>query len=321
MADDGDQVDDVEDGDDKKARRRNPAHPIITLQMAIDRVRKVHEANPRRATSPKVMAQTWEMKPTSSTTLQNISSLKQYGLLEDAPDGKGLMVTELAYKILLDKRPESTERQKAIKKAALTPRVMEELWKESNEGAAQNHALEYYLTAERPAPRFYEDAAPKVISIFRSNLAFAGLQTGDTIGDTSETRNENAAAGDLIQWESNGQEQFPLPRLVTGLSEDGQWAFVDGSPTGIPIDQIKVVAKSTDQQLAGKGLMVANPPLNPSFKPLQPDARKDTFTLRNGHKIVVEWSEVPQDEVLDVEEWWPIVLRKIKRSVPKQESA
>lgn len=46
--------------------------------------------------------------------------------------------------------------------------------------------------------------------------------------------------GDLVQWISQGIAQFNC-RKVSAVSDDGQYVFVEGSATGLPIEQIKVL--------------------------------------------------------------------------------
>jgi hypothetical protein len=49
-----------------------------------------------------------------------------------------------------------------------------------------------------------------------------------------------AKVGDLIQWESQGSLQFPTPRRVRFVTEDGLWVAVEGSETGIPMNEVMV---------------------------------------------------------------------------------
>jgi hypothetical protein len=56
-------------------------------------------------------------------------------------------------------------------------------------------------------------------------------------------RTERVRKGDLVQWESNGSYMFETPRKVTNIVNSvwGMFAYVDGSPTGIPVEQLIVV--------------------------------------------------------------------------------
>jgi hypothetical protein len=56
-----------------------------------------------------------------------------------------------------------------------------------------------------------------------------------------EDRDSNPAGikiGDYVQWTNGGQDQFQTPLRVVWLSEDGAYARVDGSSTGIPTHQL-----------------------------------------------------------------------------------
>ncbi len=46
--------------------------------------------------------------------------------------------------------------------------------------------------------------------------------------------------GIMVNWVSQDTNQWDQPRKITNMSEDGQWAFVEGSSTGIPISQLEL---------------------------------------------------------------------------------
>lgn len=43
----------------------------------------------------------------------------------------------------------------------------------------------------------------------------------------------------FVQWVSGGSEIFTEPRRVTGFSDDGKFAFVEGTKTGIPVSELE----------------------------------------------------------------------------------
>jgi hypothetical protein len=51
--------------------------------------------------------------------------------------------------------------------------------------------------------------------------------------------------GDLVQWESDGAFVFPEPKKVVDvkLHPLGSYVFVEGSDTGVPIEQVVVVRR------------------------------------------------------------------------------
>jgi hypothetical protein len=57
----------------------------------------------------------------------------------------------------------------------------------------------------------------------------------------NEGRAPTISIGDFVQWESQGVLRFAVPLKVCSLSDDGQWAFVEGSATGLPIKDLYCV--------------------------------------------------------------------------------
>jgi hypothetical protein len=51
--------------------------------------------------------------------------------------------------------------------------------------------------------------------------------------------------GDWVQWEPNGVMQFTEPQQITRISEDGTFAFVDLSPTGMPVEELALQPRPT----------------------------------------------------------------------------
>lgn len=56
----------------------------------------------------------------------------------------------------------------------------------------------------------------------------------------AETKNEGVGLkiGDEVQWTSQGVDQFESPKKITSISPDGKFATVEGSNTGIPVEQL-----------------------------------------------------------------------------------
>src|SRR5687767_8553411 len=109
---------------------RSPGYPAIDLQEAIQKADKMYDEEKRSPTSPDVLAEHWGYRTTSSGAKLAVAALKKYGLIEAVGGKKSgqVKLSDLAFKILLDKREESPERTAAIKKAALNPNIHRELW-------------------------------------------------------------------------------------------------------------------------------------------------------------------------------------------------
>lgn len=59
---------------------------------------------------------------------------------------------------------------------------------------------------------------------------------------------KGASIGDLVQWTSGGVDQFETPRRVRAVQrrDRKEWAFVEGTRTGIPLNELTVVTPKSD---------------------------------------------------------------------------
>lgn len=108
---------------------------------------------------------------------------------------------------------------------------------------------------------------------------------------------------------------FPEPLPVTAVSDDGQYVFVEGSTTGLPIGEVTVVVAAN--QTPGADL-AGGEPKPPPFAPLRPGMKQETFSLEAGD-LTVRWpAKLSPDELKDVEDWLDILKRKIQRAAKSE---
>lgn len=306
-------------------RVRSPKFPFIDLKTAIARAEAFYQCEKRNSASVPVAMQSWGYKVDSSGGFQTISTLKEFGLMEDfgSKDARRVKLTDRALRIILDKREDATERAKLIKEAALLPKIHNALWQQYQGELPSDSNLRHYLMFDYETP-FNENSVGGFIDQFRSTLAFAKLTESDDISSEDEDSGEPGAdherprvrVGDHVQWASQGVFQFPVPRRVRALSEDGEWAFVEGSNTGVPVKQLTLEQPPADTK---------KPPILPELKragvpPLQlgPGVRQDVFSLAEG-PVTVQWpSMITKESYEDLADWLDILKRKIGRSVKQQ---
>lgn len=285
---------------DKQPRFRSPPFPYIGLGKALQRTEQLYEAVRHHSAAIPTAAKAWGTGAKSSATLQSIGALIQYGLLDDEGSGpnRRIKLTPLARRIVMDKRPNSTEKARAIREAALKPATFKELFERYGAASEIDESLLLHsLTAERVqegrAP-YSDQSAQDVIRIFKETVSFSDLRDDRTEGspsrlaDSEEEREQDAEeqpkpdVGARIQWVSGGVAQFPEPRTVRALSADAQWVFVEGSETGIPIEEIEIF-ETADERLKRE----------PPTLPLPNDEEKKTnFTIdpRERGSMKVVWS-------------------------------
>ncbi|MGA9061104.1 MAG: hypothetical protein WB341_05480 [Terracidiphilus sp.] len=311
---------------EKRKRQRSPAYPYINLETALKRAKEFYDKETRNAVNIKVAAKHWGYEEKSSGGLQTAATLLSFGLLQDEGmgDKRKLKLTQNALRILLDLRPESRERAQAIKTAALAPKIHQELWKKWGTSLPSDDSLRFTLTAEW-IPPFNDKAVDGFIREYKDTIAFAKLGESDkvSLGEDGKSGDEDGLleeqayvpkAGDYVQWQPGGVLQFKEPKRVSRLSQDGKFAFVDGSPTGLPIGEL------TKQDQPEPSIQSNSPAGNRAAAlpdPRRATMREDVFSLAEGN-VTFQWpSPLSADSIVDLKDWFKILERKVSRSSPE----
>lgn len=280
---------------DKKARHRSPAYPAVGLREAIDRVAKLYKTDGKAGAPPKLAAVHIGFTTAHGQALGVLAALKKFGLVSEV---NGRIVPSQRAIEILNLPTNDTRRVQAIKDAALGPEIYRELIEQHRDtGWPADDVLQADLITYR---NFNPKAVAGFVKDFKDTLEFAGLS------DLSVLVSEEVKVGDYVQWEPSGVLQFQEPKRVRSISEDGQFVFVDGSDTGLPVTEVT-------REKAPLGAQ--NPP-PPGFQSL-PNKRmqEDVFSLSEG-KVVIQWpTPLSQDSIQDLKDWLQIVERKITRSV------
>jgi hypothetical protein len=301
-----------------KGRTRSPAYPFINLEAAIKRAQEFYDHELRNAASLKIAVKHWGYQEKSSGGLQTTAALISFGLMEDEGSGdkRKLKLTPKAIRMLLDKRPDSSDRAQAIKEFALNPKLHRDLWDKWGNSLPSEDQVRYTLTAEWEPP-FNEKTVDAFIKEYKDTISFAKLSESDKFTSEGESNGGHRdgkyvpKVGDFVQWESAGILQFPQPKVVTGISSDGAFAFVEGSPTGLPIYEL------TKEE-------GASVPLHFSYKlpdpPSKTNVQEDVFSIAEG-RVVIQWpSPLSAESIQDLKDWLKIVERKIARSTQSSEA-
>ncbi len=158
----------------KTKKGRSPAYPGISLEEALDRAETIRTAEGRNEASVDTILEHWSYRPMSGVGLVALSALIKFGLMTDSGSGKNRKahLTDLAFKILLDDRPDSSERMALIKEAALVPSIHKELWEKYNGTLPSDSNLRFVLRNEM---QFLDNAADELIKEFRKTIDFTKL--------------------------------------------------------------------------------------------------------------------------------------------------
>lgn len=228
---------------------RSPSYPSLSLKSAVEAVGKIDAQYRSSVVDRDDAAKLIGFTTRSGPANQALASLAAYGLLERA--GKGdARVTERARAILY---PNSQgELADNLREAALSPPLFQQL-RERFEytPAPPEEGVVRYLNRLNFNPNAVRRAAKAFLGTIRYLEEFEVSDSND-IESPDEGESPSSAKiadepaviriGDSVQWESQGVLQFPQPRRVRGISEDGCWAFVEGSESGIPMNELSVKA-------------------------------------------------------------------------------
>jgi hypothetical protein len=67
------------------------------------------------------------------------------------------------------------------------------------------------------------------------------FRPGESTDKVENRRIIEKLTGAFIQWINSGQEMFSEPHRVVKVSDDAKFVFVDGTMTGIPVEEIEIV--------------------------------------------------------------------------------
>jgi hypothetical protein len=238
---------------------RGPSYPALTLEEAIAKAGQFWAAEKRGAAPTAAAARHWGYSETSSSGKTVIAALIQFGLMEDqgAKDARTVKLTARALDILLDV-PDSPKRLKAIQEAVRAPKLYADiLAKWPAQELPSDQTLRFYLLREKS---FNEPMVDGFIRDFRTSVSFAGLDKPVSSGgvgkvDPASLPDEDdlkqtltPEIGDLVQWEASGVLRLEAPRRVRAKTEhDGSWwVFVEGSETGIPMEETIVLERKAE---------------------------------------------------------------------------
>lgn len=250
------------------ARSQSPGYPNFALPKGIELIRKVFSADRRNPIDREVAAKHLGYSGISGAADKVLGSLAHYGLLERAGKGQ-VRVTQTAVDILHPVSPAGKKR--ALQEAAFGPSIFGEIRAHFADGLPSEAALRSWLMREE----FLDRAILPVTKAYLGTCQYLeqeqAIESGGPSPEDSdrtdspedpepnggEVKFGGAKVGDLIQWEIGGALQMEQPMRVRLVSDDGQWVAVEGSETGIPMEQVIVEERA------------ATPPASPPMFKLQ----------------------------------------------------
>jgi hypothetical protein len=296
---------------------RSPNFPAITLQDAIAKTRVLYDKDRRASVSAKTILQHLGFgEKLSGSSARVLSALKQFGLLDE--NAGQYRVTDAAFR-LFTLSENAPERQKALQECARRPNIYREVLDKYSDGLPSDAAMSDYLILTK---KFNPVSVVSFIRVFKASLEFAKLTPGTYTGPT-EPDKPSIAVGDYVQWESQGVLQFESKK-VTAVSPDRLFVQVEGSQTGIPMDQVSKTdppaqhvmgahIPSTGQIFSAVGTASGVA----TAKAAGASMSREVWDIDEGEATLLLPSSLSAQSVEDIEGWLQIVLAKLKRRAAK----
>jgi len=247
----------MNDEGSKRKVNRSPEHPAFDLPASIERAEVLYEHEGFNWTSPEVAVSQWGYSTSTGRAGRTLAALKHFGLLEDTGTAKERRVrlTDLARRIIRDKREGSKERVRAIREAALSPPIYAKLWHEwGSEGDLPSHSTMAYELEHKW--EFNPNAIEGFIRDFLSTIEFAGLESADTVEEETPGEAETTTPRELVRETSDGnstahgsvskhEPRFDLPIPLLG----GRRAVLS-IPTPLSEQDYEILKETLDASLA-----------------------------------------------------------------------
>lgn len=230
---------------------RSPSYPSMSLRDAVTAVSKIEGQYRSSAVDRTVAAKLIGYSGLSGPANKALAALASYGLLERAGKGE-TRVTERARDILHAQNNE--QRKEKLREAALEPLLFREIRERFDDidvppedgVVTYLHRQGFNPSAVRPAAKAFLQTMNYLqeLGATESHGPESGSTRKSGLSGGSAVTYGGARVGDLVQWESQGVLQFPEPLRVRLVTDDGEWIAVDGSETGIPMNEV-IVEKRT----------------------------------------------------------------------------
>jgi hypothetical protein len=248
----------MDDGSSRSAQERGMAKlpsgrfPFINLGKALDRAQAIFD-NDKGGKGLKVPVafSAWGYSDKSSGGFQTIAALKGYGLLVDegANDDRAVKLTPDARRYFQTEIESDKETLRA--EFAARPSLMAHLLEHWDGGTVDDPVARTYL---KTAIGMNEQSARSALGIYKDNLSHleskgiskgpqGGAENEDSVDAENAVKFGGARVGDIVDWEVDNALCNAEPLRVRAVSEDGEWIFVHGSSTGIPMDQTIVTQR------------------------------------------------------------------------------
>jgi hypothetical protein len=216
-------------------RIRSPNYPALNLAESIDRLRLLYAREKTAHTTPDVAVRAWGYNSLNGASARVLSSLRQYGLLEDV--GRDVKISHRGLTLLLEPE-DSSEYHGAMLDASKEPVIFREILDEYPNGLPSEQGLISFLMRKRG---FIEDAARKLNVVLRETMDLVGPVPSQHIPESVPADEQRvhpfvAAAQEVVtsavqQQQQSPQKEAPPPARPESITMRYEYALSDGVAT------------------------------------------------------------------------------------------
>ncbi len=230
--------------DNKSKRVRSPAYPAVSVKVALKKAEDFYEVEGRNEAFLTVALSHWGYSPTSGGGLKLVAALSSYGLVVVSGSGKNrkLKLSDLALRILLDKREGSSEKKQSIQSVALKPKIHQKLWNLWKGNLPSPKNMSHHLIFDEG---FNEKFVGSFVKDYIETIEFAGLKNLSIEGDSeiNETEEDIESDEELFEVENDP------PSAAT--------SSIASAPAKLASEEVEIakypVAKNCTIRIIGKG--------------------------------------------------------------------
>ena len=174
----------------KRRSQRSPAYPIVGLETAIEKLESYYRNEGQNIVSRDAAIESMGYASASGQSLQMMSTLIQYGLLEKTGTGQ-VKISDVGLAIMVGMEG---ERQDAILRSAVSPPIFSELKEAFAQNKPSTKAIASYLIQRKPKG-YNHASANKICKAFHETIEFANLYGKEYNEPPEETDNKVRGEG------------------------------------------------------------------------------------------------------------------------------
>ena len=209
----------------KQPKTRSPNYPTFNLETAIAKLTEAFGDMKRHPVGVEVAVKAMGFSYKSSTGRLALAAMRAFGLFENA--GKGMVkISQRGLDIAVDYPAGAPERAKAIKEAALSPKVHGTLWNRYGDSMPADDEVRRYLIRDL---KFGDGAVGPLIAEYKATIEFAKVGSGDKIpehgGDDDEGDDVETATLEQNQ-KAKQKPMLPPPGIKEDIYTTSEGDFV-----------------------------------------------------------------------------------------------